>query len=804
MPFGIFGARFDVQEFILGLVLGFVLYTLVRRSKPAFLTFIEWIRNRGEAVIESFTSSSEEPYFQELHYQLDSSHLANPLFPFRQIIIAPRILLPPQPTDPMVEEQSEELYPMILPSLPDWNALESVYQPPSLPITRLLDSGDNVLLTGELGSGKTSALIYLAYHSISKISENPKGDFKLPIFLHATQIDLSRKATKDPLTVIVETIRKTSSIGLVGFLTRYLRLHLQNNPALILLDGLDELTDEEIKPIQRWLRQLRSKYPQHQIIAAGAAQGFDGIYKSGLSPISIAPWNKYDLDVFLNKWANAWQTHVIPTLPKDQVGEIDPVLINSWLQAARIGHNPLEVTVKTWSFYVGDTQGPGLENALQAYIKRILSPNEQHAAQAVALSWIRTREATLPVSSIDKRIPLQDLLNANILQKQWDERIRFINPSIGAFLAAGGMLLARKISFDPLDLWEPCRAALRIFSAIGEPSHLVDRSLQVTEDPLASALLTCASWLPRSKQEAPWRNRVLAPMAKIIQDDQQPYGKRLRILHALIAANEQPAKALFRRMLNSPSVDSRVLGIIGMGGLRNTECINDLKVLIETEADGKIRFAACIALAVIGNVDALEILGKFLLSGDDVSQLLASQALATHPGEGVPMLKDALEMDNVRVRRAAVFGLGRVQSDEIIPILERIQVEDSQAIVKNAAADILDIRLSPKRNLALPAEEIASLSWLIAYAAEAGLGVTPGKGALEMLRRVFVSGNKLQKIAALEAVGTFHANDLTLETTQALKDSDPSIRHAAYEALWRIKAAQSTIVPVKERTAAPA
>jgi HEAT repeat protein len=804
MPFGIFGARFDVQEFILGLILGFLLYTLVRRSKPAFLTFLEWFRNRGEAVIESFTSSSEEPYFQELHFNLDRLHLANPLFPFREIIIPPRILLPTEATDPLSEEQSEELYPTILPTLPDWKALESVYQSPTLPITHLLDSGENVLITGDLGTGKTSALIYLAYQCAARISKDPKGNHKLPIFLHAADLDLSRRATKDPLTVIVETIRKTSSIGLVGFLTRYLRLHLQDSPALVLLDGLDELTDEEILPVQHWLGQLRSKYPQHQVIAACAPRGYNGIFKVGLFPVSIAPWSNYDLDVYLNKWTNAWQTHVVPILPKDHVGEIDPVLINSWLRVARVGYNPLEVTVKTWSFYVGDTQGPSLENALQAYIKRILSPNEQHAAQAIAYLWIRSRESTLAPSAIDKRLPLQDLINANILLKQYNERLRFSNPNIGTFLAAGGMLLARKISFNPQDNWEPCRAALRTFAAIGDASNLVDRNLKTTDDQLASSLLACASWLPRSKPDVPWRNRVLSLLAKNIQDDLRPYGLRLRILHALIASNEQPAKALFKRLLQSNSTDSRVLGIIGMGGLRNHECINDLQLLVQNESNQKIRFAACIALAAIGNTEALEVLGKFLLSGDDTSQLCASQALASHPGEGVPMLKEALEMKDVRVRRAAVFGLGRAQSDEVIQILEKVQLEDSQAIVKNAATDILENRRSPKVKLSFPAEDIASLSWLIAYAAESGFGVTPGKGALEMLRRVLVSGNQLQKIAALETVGFFHASDLSLETTQALKAEDSLIRHAAYEALWRLKAPKTLMSSVKEKQQAPA
>jgi len=127
-------------------------------------------------------------------------------------------------------------------------------------------------------------------------------------------------------------------------------------------------------------------------------------------------------------------------------------------------------------------------------------------------------------------------------------------------------------------------------------------------------------------------------------------------------------------------------------------------------------------------------------------------------------------------------------------------IEDDQTIVQNAAADILEARLSPQTKLSFLADEISSLPWLISYAAKQGLGVTPGKGALEILRRVFLSGDQLEKIAALEAVGLYNAHELTLETTQALNDDDPLIRHASFEALWRLSAVRKLTIPSKQPT----
>jgi HEAT repeat protein len=801
MPFGIFGGRFDIQEFIFGLVLGFLLVSILRRTKPAIFTFYEWIRNRAKAGLESLTSSSEEPYYEELQFRLDNLHLANPLFPFRTIIIPPRLLIPTPATDPTQLDPSEELYHAILPALPDWNALESIYQTPTLPITHLLNSGENILITGELGSGKTSALIYLAQTSLDRIKNEKRNAHKIPIYLHAADLDLSRKTTKDPLNVVIESVRQSSSIGLARFISRYLRLRLNNSPALILVDGLDELTIKEIRAVFYWLDDLKTKYPQHQIIAAAAPRGQDKLLDTGLFPVAIAPWNSYDLERYLKQWANAWQTYVFPQLPKDRVGDVDPVLLNSWLRSAKVGYNPLEVTVKVWAFYVGDTQGSTLENALQAYIRRILSPNEQHSAQAIGLTWVRSRRSVLSPTSFDKRALIQDLLNAKILNKRFNEQISFTNPSIGAFLAAGGMLIAKKIHLDPLDYWEPARAAFRYFAAIGEPSHLVASCLQSEGDALGSALLTCAKWLARGREGAPWRNQILGRLAKIIQDETKPYSLKLRVVQALIATNEQSAKALFQQLLKSQEEEGRTLAIIGLGGLKNNDYIQALRHQIDSDGNPQIRFASCLALAAIGTIDALQALGHYLLNGDDACQIYAAQALATHPGEGVPMLHDAVEMESVRVRRAAVFGLGRVQDDHVLELLKKIQLEDSQAIVKNAATDILELRMSPVCKLSFPADQIASLPWLIQYAADKGFGVTPGKGALESLRRVLISGEQLEKVASLEAVGFFRAHELLMETTQAMKDKDPLIRDAAFNALWQLHA--TMVKPSKSKQKVP-
>jgi len=798
MPFGLFGARFDQAEFLFGLFLGLLIYWLIHRTRPVLISIFKWVRERIKTFLETFSPSSEEPYHVEIQHRLDNYHLANPLFPLRSILIPPAMLIPPQETNPLEDEPHDDQLQKIIPALPDWNVLEAIYNTPTMPITYLLQSEANVLITGELGAGKTTALAYLAFTCLSgKIQTRSK---RLPIFLHVNELEIGSKSKEDPLSPIIEAVRNSSSASLARSISRFLRRHLRQGEVLLLLDGLDELPSNEIRSIADWLKQIHTEYPQHQIIVAGPPRGYDGILKAGLFPISIAPWNEQDLERYLEKWTNAWQAHVQPSLAKDRMGEIDPLLLNAWLRVSKTTFQPLEVTLRTWSFYVGDTKGPTISNCFQAYIRRILSPNEQHAAQAIALLWVRSRRSVLSEASLERRIPLQDLLAANVLQKRGKGQISFSYPGVGGFLAANALSLEKpiRLNFQPSEDWEPARAAIRFFSAITDASGFAKRCLTSTDDPLATGLFVGASWLRDLAPTTPWRNQILAGLGRILQDEKKPYGLRLRVLHALIHADEKSAAALFRRILGSETPQSQILGILGLGGLKLDDAVDELIIKIQSSDQPTIRYAASLALAAIGNVKALSFLGQLLLNGDEANQIFAAEALGMHPVEGFPMLRDALEMDSVRVRRAAVYGLGRTQKSETIVLLQKIQVEDNQAIVRNAASEVLEAKLTPKWKLTPPAEEISSLPWLIAFAAESGLGVTPGKGALEMLRRVLFGGKIEQKIAAMEAIAWYGGPDLILEVTQALSDEEPSLRHSAFETLWRLQAAGVTASPSKE------
>jgi HEAT repeat protein len=136
-------------------------------------------------------------------------------------------------------------------------------------------------------------------------------------------------------------------------------------------------------------------------------------------------------------------------------------------------------------------------------------------------------------------------------------------------------------------------------------------------------------------------------------------------------------------------------------------------------------------------------------------------------------------------------------------VLEKARRDDDQWVVKNAADQALESRHHTQLRLQPPAPQPEALDWLIEFAAKIGLGIAPGKGALEMLRRVLNEGSPQHKVAALEAIGWFGLSELKVEVINALRDEHDQVRQAAYEC-YRWLVAMGQRLAERTQPAAPA
>jgi HEAT repeat protein len=784
----VFGYQFNIPEFIFGLVVAVIVLFLLFRISPAFLWIVRVIANRAGSLIEQFRAGAVERYRREMMGRAETMHLARAIFALEEIAVEPRLLVQPPPPDPSQEEVVHESTLAVVPSLPDWDLLSAIYRAPTISIGQALNGDVNLLITGRLGSGKTTALAYLAILAAKRDPRAGPAVQWVPVLIHAANLKPELMREKDPLEAIVAAAGMTVSTALASRLPRFLRDHFRSGNALLLLDGLDELTRRELSPLADWLQTLIEAYPGNHIVAAGPASGYDGLARARLAPVPIAPWGEHEQRTFLRRWSTAWKSYVLPSLPKDRAAEVDLDVVNGWLIGGMRGATPLEVTLRAWAAHAGDALGLDSVNDLEAYVSRFLSQEERSSSEATALTWITEHTGAVAERALHRATPIGDLVEAGILSRRIGNRVSFYQPAVGAYLAARAMIRDRVPQSVTVPGWLPSEATMRYYAAMADASSLADEQLRVEHDLLESRVLLCARWLQGAPRKAPWRMSVLRALGIIAQDGKRPFGLRLRAVHALVGTREPSVAILFRRMLGSTQSESRVLACLGLGSLRDAEAVADLQKILTNERDILVQQAACLALAGIGSTQALEVLGKVLLAGKENIRLAVAESLACEPDEGYAMLKDAIELDNLLTRRAAVFGLARVPEEWAEELLQSVQLEDNQWVVRGAAAEALEHRRKPSWKIRAPAQDPSELAWVVGYAAQQGLGVGPGRASLQTLRKALKDGTTTEKAAALDALAWTGDPDVIPDIAHALRSPIPYLRDVAFEAIWRMSA----------------
>jgi HEAT repeat protein len=784
----IFGFEFDLPEFILGLVLGMGLLWLVLRSAPHLGRAGSWLTVQFQQLLDSMNRGAGDKYRSELAERAGRLHMARALFALDQISVVPRMLVPPFPTDPLQTEPVPETTLAVLPNLPEWTYLSGIYAATSLTIGELLAMGKSALLTGGLGTGKSTALAYAAI----LLANRGGSDASLPILVHAADFRPDFLTGKDPLETVTLASQQSVSSSLVSRMPNLLRQAYRQGRAVLLLDGLDEFPVSQVSAFATFLDSLLKAYPGNRVIAAGPPMGYDGLAVSGLPPLAMLPWTEYDRRKFMTKWAAAWQKAGKDAPSRKGAGDVDPALLNGWLGGAARALTAAEVVARVWAGYAGDTRGPTSMDAFDVHLDRFLSDGERQSAESVAMSWIAEAGGAVSERGLRRGTAVGDLVDAGILIRRPAGRLSFSIPALGAYLAGSGLARSEITPTAPETFWLPAEEALRWYAATADVSSIVDERLAGGGDPLALNLLGCARWLAEAPAKSSWRANVLRGLATLAQKDSQPYGLRLRAVHALAASREPSVAILFRRMCESQSETNRILGALGLGGIGDEESAKTLLAVAKGDKSLLCQQAACLALGALGTDPSLEGLGHLLLRGNEAVQLAAAEALACQPDEGFNMLRDAITVENSLARRAAVFGLARVPEPWALELLEQAQIDDMEGVVRGAAAEVVERKRRSPWKIEPPPRELADVAWLVAFASREGLGIAPGKSSFEMLRRAMVTGSLDERLAAIELAGWTGADEFNLEFEQALKSPEPPIRDTAYEALWRTSAAGSS------------
>lgn len=419
---------FDVENFGIGLVAGWVSAYGVYRFRRQIQSAVSSTRRSAAGVQNYATRSADNRYVNDLIELAETSHLAGKFVNLSEIMVEPRFLPAPQLAAPPDDEVSHDVF-RVVPQIPDHPYLHAVYNLETLSIDDLATGDRAIALLGLPGSGRTTALLSIALHSLGRarfhsyedkvqksldaeeaalsdkeraarvkqrqelermarerLSEQhgitfgddvdrsgvPRFNQFVPIYVHLANVNIAASeygSQIDPAEPLVRAVQ--SQVGPITARALPLNLYrwLNQGKGLLLIDGLDDLPPDEQAEKLIWLRHLTDTYRDNFFIIAAAPYGYGPLMHMGLTPVYLRPWHDMDIDQALSRWTNTWP--IIGGTRRKPAGRPDDAKITRARTNTR-ALSPVDLSLKIWAAYADDTELTGPEGWLRSYLARYL------------------------------------------------------------------------------------------------------------------------------------------------------------------------------------------------------------------------------------------------------------------------------------------------------------------------------------------------------------------------------------------------------------------------------------------------
>lgn len=826
----------DPLSFIVGFVFASAFWWLIARVRPIWAEIRVNIKENREEAQTRKTSSVEENHRRITLRRAQGMHLAAQLFALDEIIQEPLLIIPPQTVEPGISVKFEDVISQTLPYLPSWPEIAAAYHAPTLTLPQALSGNTNIVIIGQPGVGKTVALAHLASLAANRSEKMEALKDIVPFLFHVAELKLPIGDPKDVLNPLIEAASEHTQIFNLGRLPAFFQNTFKNGNALLLVDGYDELPHEDQFIITEYFKIVMQTYPKTRIVTTGAPEYMGELIGLGFTPLSLITWSLQRTGKFIEQWGQIWsQTIALEAWAQTGPEHVDPLLLNVWLSADNSNLSPLELTLKTWGAYAGDSLGPHVLEAIATHIRRLAPVNTPIAAlETLALQvilssqpvfdprkardWVKSFEVSEenikpedeasqpPTSETEEETPkkgrkaeknvgtptfglLGKMVSSGLIVNYPSNKMRFIHSVFAGYLA--GHALTNYNAEDTLlnqPDWSGKYLAMHYFAAHGDASKLIQTLMEFSRLPMHRPLIAASRWLRDAPKNAPWRGKLFGTLAAIMQTEGLPMSLRGQAMAAFVVSNDSNAAPLFRQFETTLSFELVHLAVLGTGAIKDGKAVKIVEGALSAPSLA-VRRAACMALVAIGTTEALESVAHTLLNGDEDLRRAAGEALANDPVDGYAMLRDGITMTDILLRRAVVYGLGRVDEPWAVEALQKIQIDDDQWVVRNSATEVLEsktsVNLRAPRKLKAPSES----PWLIEFAGKQGVGISPGAPATDILILALKSEDPDTRLAALPYLKFTPNEGVISQLYGALNKDDPELREAAYNVLWELGAA---------------
>ncbi len=791
--------QFDIWSALVGAAVALLLAWLAYRFRDALRLGWETVVGPLVRLHRRLQASAEDHYRELVAKRARSLTIPAHVAPLDAVFVEPKLLLP----TPLSQSTSE---------------IETVpLAPRFLPPHRILEGHHQLAILGPPGAGRTPLLAHLAFVCARPTETGttlglPQG--RLPLYVPLPAMDWDEidhegeqgeRGTQKGDEVERLTMAALAAAGGSSRLGRPLRQRLEAGQSIVLADGWDELLPQQRQRAAAWLADLVAALPGNLWLVSAGMRGYAPLTEAGFVPLTVASWDVEQVETFARQWVEV-------CAPADE----PPTVVFRELaaklrRAARAGSSPLELALRAF-VYLSDGQSPAKRVDLFEQTLDLLLWQEQEekawlsAACRVTLGQVALElhqeghatasreeieaaiEAALPTPEERPARAVAHVFRAligerGLLHPAGTNRYAFVHPLWQAYLAArqtGAVAPASLVERLDDPRWAD---VLRFYVEFGNMGPLVTAWTGSPDDMFHTRLCTLSSWINVAPEGATWRDGAMAMLARDFLQPGQPVITRRALAEALAATGVPGVTYLFKQALQHPNEEVRTAAVLGLARIAGESDLPDLEAALDDE-DPAVRQAAVRGLAYLSIDAATRLLERVLLEGDETLRPVAAEVLAECGEEGMAFLREAVESEDVMVRRAAVFGLAQAGARDL---LEKTAREDEQWIVRSGASMALaEIEEQEKHPGVAPLPKIERLPWLISWAATQGTGVGVGDAARQVLWRALSEGDVSVRLAAAQILVQVGRPDDIEPLRTALTDPYPAVTGAALEALAEI------------------
>ncbi len=800
--------RFDFGSFVIGAIIAFTISFVAYRRREQLGVLWQKTRTRLEALKNQLTAGIEKRYRDALLAYCDQLTLTHGQADFDAIYVAQKIDPPP-------------VRPSLNPIDPE--ALKPVSIAVALRSTRRL------AVLGQSGAGRTMLLSRIARVHLNRQAEQELGTKNhLPVFLHLAEVDWSKANDDDPLGVLLPAAAAHVPNLIAPNVSNLIKGRIRSGSAILLFDGLDEVTPAQRARIVSWLAALLTRYPTIQVVVTTGLLGYGALQNLGFATLRLAAWTHREIDRATVNWITVLgggrQDRKVLTEGVRQMADFaaDPIdftlAIVDWRTRTRFPTSRVEIYDHWLERAVrpsGSSEDLISADRLSTALGQVAWATYQQQRLDVGLDEIEQAiVAVLPASIAELSVSTSGALTDTntVARAIADKSGLFIPFGVDAYAFAHRRLSAYLAAYHAVhasltldEYWDQSEWAevFDFYATLADAASPVARAMSSPDDFSRSHLWSAARWTGFAAPDAPWRSRTMGELARNFLQPEQLTPLRERALDGLVMSHDKGLAFLLKRGLSQTDVTVRMLCLRGLGYLGRESDLPIFNAALK-DPSSEVRYTAIRAIAHMarnGSGPAMDLLIRLLLELDEDGQRLVSEELADCGEEGHQLLREAAGEDEIKVRRAATFGLALTGADWARELLQKMEREESQWYVRQAALDALN----HMTKMALPPAEqppldlspivIEQQGWLVEWAAQQGIGIGVGRQSANALMRALDQGQPNVRQAALQTLRYVGDLELHDKLRSMLTDPDKSVRDAAYLTLEAIGQREGVTLP---------